>query len=62
MGSFNKAVGSFQGRVIPKARSIESLADVKSNVVPDLEVFDTRARDLEIGQPVLDHVPADEEE
>lgn len=62
MGSFNNAVGSFQGRVIPKARSIESLSDVKSNVVPDLEVFDTRARDLEIGQPVLDHGPVDDED
>ena len=61
MGSYNKAVNSFQGRLIPKARKVESLTG-KSDLISDLEEYDGFAKDLEIGQPALDHVPVDEEE
>lgn len=64
LNSYNSAVGSFQGRVIPKARSIETLTvkTGKKDVLPDLNTIDGAVRSLDTGNPVLDHVPDDERE
>ncbi len=61
LGAYNSAVGSFQGRLLPKARSIESLT-AKTDPIKDMEVYDGVPRELDMGQPALDHVPADDEE
>lgn len=64
LNAYNSAVGSYQGRVLPKARSIESMTmkTGAKDALPDLSVIDGSVRGLDSGSPVLDHVPADEEE
>ena len=64
LNAYNSAVGSYQGRVLPKARSIESMTmkTGAKDTLPDLSVIDGSVRGLDSGSPALDHVPADEEE
>ena len=64
LNAYNSAVGSYQGRVLPKARSIESMTmkTGAKDTLPDLSVIDGSVRGLDSGRPALDHVPADEEE
>ena len=64
LNAYNSAVGSYQGRVLPKARSIESMTmkTGAKDTLPDLSVIDGAVRGLDSGSSVLDHVPADDEE
>ena len=64
VNAYNTAVGTFKGRVLPKARNIESMTmkTGTKETLPDLSMSDEVVRNLDTGGPVLDHVPADEEE
>ena len=64
LNAYNSAVGSYQSRVLPKARSIESMTmkTGSKDTLPDLSGIDGVVRSLDSGSQVLDHVPADEEE
>jgi len=64
VNAYNTAVGTFKGRVLPKARNIESMTmkTGTKETLPDLSMSDEVVRNLDTGGPVLDHVPADDEE
>ncbi|MFL2858147.1 MAG: DNA recombination protein RmuC [Planctomycetota bacterium] len=64
LNAYNSAVGSYQGRVLPKARSIESMTmkTGSKDTLPDLSVIGGVVRGLDSDSAVLDHVPADDEE
>ena len=68
--TYNDAVGSFEGRVIPKARTIENLtAKAGGDQLDSLKSLDGVARSMSpelvdptsIDSEVIDHVPAEED-
>ncbi|NCG55378.1 MAG: DNA recombination protein RmuC [Proteobacteria bacterium] len=68
--TYNDAVGSFEGRVIPKARTIENLtAKAGSDQLDSLKSLDGMARSMSpelvdptsIDSEMIDHVPSEED-
>ena len=64
LNAYNSAVGSYQGRVLPKARSIESLTSKtgSKDTLQDLSVIDGAVRGLDIESHAFDRVPADDDQ
>src|SRR5205814_9465582 len=51
--SYNKAVGSFEGRVLVTARRFKELGATTGEDIETLEIVDRRARLLDIGETAL---------